>query len=44
MIGKINLWDLALTRKKEKTKPARIEKARLGGQKDFAMCLAESKR
>ena len=28
-----NLWDFALTRKKEKTKP-----------KDFAMCVAESKR
>jgi len=28
-----NLWDFALERKKEKTKP-----------KDFAMCVAESKR
>jgi hypothetical protein len=35
-----NLLDFAL---KEKTKPARTEKTRSGGAKDFAMCVAESK-
>ena len=38
-----NLWDFALGRN-NKSKPARTEKVRSGGQKDFAMYVAESKR
>jgi hypothetical protein len=36
-------YSIFILDRNNKSKPARNEKARSGGQKDFAMCVAESK-